>query len=1061
MKTFSLFLILILSSLVSFSQTEMRIMEGRITASEDKSALPGVTIMVKGTSNGTVSNEEGKFRLSVPEGDVLLVFSFIGYESLDYVVSAGQSYLEVALQEKDIDLEGVTIVSTGFQELPLERTTGSFVGINKELIERRVSTNIIDRLEDVTPGLVFNRDRPNLASGESISIRGTATLISSSEPLIVVDNLAYDGPLSSINPNDVESITVLKDAAAASIWGARAGNGVIVITTKKGAFDKPMRVEFNSNVTYIQEPDLFYYPTMTIGSLVDKQTDLYEQGYYNSQLNNIRNPVVNPLAEAFYAHEQGLISSGELEGIVGTLRNSDLRRDRKEYLTRPAVNQQYSLNISGGSAAYNYQVSAGWDKNRGSEVTVDNSRITLSTRQNWKIWKERLQFGVGGFYVQSGSNSAVPSTSSLNPYDRLADENGDHLSVYSDYSIRFKQQMADQLALDWNYVPLDEIGLTPTTTRSKDLRLFLQTDYSILEGLDLSVNYQYWTNRRTSDNYNPVESYLARNLINSLTEIGEDNQLIHHVPMGGILNQNNTQAYSHNLRGQLSYGRTWENHRINAFVGGEFKDQESESYGMRSYGYNAENGTSLPVDYLTRRTNIATGRMENVPFTESFGGITTRFVSYFGNLGYSYQGRYLLNASARKDASNLFGVNTNQKSVPLWSVGTGWILSEESYLKGGFIDFLKLRLSYGYNGNTNPNATALTTANSYAGAQNLLTYLPYLGIRTPPNPELRWERIKITNAGVDFELLGSRLSGSVEYYDKQGLDLLGQIPLFPSSGFSSATLNYAATHTKGWDIVLNSVNTKGSLRWETSLFLSLLKEEVTEIENEPTATQLIDYSPSSPTPALGKPLFSIFSFPFAGLQPSDGAPMGIVEGVASTDYATIYSEATPDNIQFHGSGRPTKFGAIRNTISYKGWSLSANISYRLGYYFRRPSVDFDQINRGGFGHADYERRWQQPGDELTTQVPSDPAKVDAFKTHFYLSSSATVEKGDHIRLQDVRLSYKLAPKNTRTALFRTFEAYCYLNNLGILWKASDKVEDPDYLLSPALFSSAIGFRASF
>lgn len=191
-----------------FSQTQPRNLEGQVTSRNDQRPMTGVNVVLKGTQTGTITDSEGNFTLSVPQGQVVLLFSFIGYQTLEQTVPAGQSKLQAILQELDMNLEEVTVVSTGFQELPLERTTGSFVGIDQELLDRRVSTNIIDRLEDITPGLIFNRDQPNLENGESISIRGTATLISSSEPLIVVDNLAYDGPLSSINPNDVESMTV-------------------------------------------------------------------------------------------------------------------------------------------------------------------------------------------------------------------------------------------------------------------------------------------------------------------------------------------------------------------------------------------------------------------------------------------------------------------------------------------------------------------------------------------------------------------------------------------------------------------------------------------------------------------------------------------------------------------------------------------------------------------------------------------------------------------------------------------------------------------------------------
>lgn len=1062
MKSIFLMLVCLAFSSWATAQNGPKILEGKVLGSSDRLPIPGVTVVLKGTTLGTITDEMGAFSISLPSRETTLTVSFIGYKTLEIPVSPNQTTIEVFLTEMDLELDEVSVFSTGFQELPLERTTGSFVGIGQELVDRRVSTNLIDRLEDITPGLIFNRDQPNLEKGESISIRGTATLISNSEPLIVVDNLAYDGPLSSINPNDVESITVLKDAAAASIWGARAGNGVIVVTTKKGKFEQPTRITLTSNYTQIQKPDPFYFPRMSINSLVDKQIELYGNNFYGNQFTNIRNPVVNPLAEALYSFDQGLISNQELESQIQLLRNSDVRQDIDRYLRRPASQQQYAVNIAGGSKIHTFQVSAGWDKNLSSDIAADNSRITLSTQQSWKMAKDRIQVGMGAYYVQASSYNGMPDVVNLFPYDRLADESGNPQEVYRDYSVRFKKQNRDVLAYNWDYNPLDEIGLSPTNTNSNDIRIFTSFNVKLAEGLDFSANYQYWTNTNKTSTHSPETSYFTRDLINTFTEIDPLGNRIHHLPIGGILDQQFYSAFSHNIRSQLSYSKEWNNlHRFNAFVGGEIKDFQSENFSTRSYGYQQENGTSLPVDYVTRRIHYATRLQRNIPFVDDFGGTVNRFVSAFGNFGYSYKDRYLVNASIRRDASNLFGVNTNQKAVPLWSAGSGWIISDEDFLKGKAFDFLKFRVSYGYNGNTNPNVSALTTASSLSGAQNLITRLPYLGINRPPNPELRWEKIKIVNLGTDFELKGGRLSGSLEYFDKQGMDLLGTIAIYPSSGFTQATLNYASTQTRGWDLTLNSINLSGKIKWETSFFLSVVQEEVTHVENLPTPTQLINYSPALPTPAIGRPLFSIFSVPFAGLDPANGAPLGYVDGEPSTNYLRIFTDATPENILFHGSGRPTHFGALRNTVSYRGWSLSANISYRLGYFFKNPSVNYDEVNRGSFQHADYERRWQNPGDELTTTVPSDPGRVDAYRNLFYLSSSAMVEKGDHVRFQDIRFAYQWTGKEGKLSILQNLETYLYLNNLGILWKASKAVKDPDFLFNPNLRSISLGFRARF
>jgi TonB-linked SusC/RagA family outer membrane protein len=1060
-KSYLLLLICMACMPLAMAKNGSRILEGRVLDQMDSSPLPGVNIFVEGTVYGTVTDVSGEFSFEVPQGDLRLKVSYIGYSALSMEVGADQNQLELSLSAEDISLQEVTVVSTGFNEFPLSRTTGSFVGIDQELVERRVSTDLVDRLEDVTPGLIFNRDLSDMNAGKSISIRGTATLISNSEPLIVVDNLAYDGPLSGINPNDVETITVLKDAAAASIWGARAGNGVIVITTKKGSYGQPLQVSLTGNLSFNPTPDPHYYPTMAISSLVDKQMALHEDGYFNSLIGDRRNSVVAPLAELLYSFDQGDISQQELDGGINQYRTADLRVDTEKYLQRTSINQQYALQISGGAKRNTYQLSLGWDKNLNTGIASDLSRITFSANQEWSFVKNRLKVQTGIYGIKAGTQEGTPNVAGLFPYEALADDQGNPLEVYRDFSVRFKNSVSDVVALPWSYYPLNEIGLSTMNSNRNELRLNAGLNFKITEELDWSANYQYWNSQSETQALDPLESYNTRNLINSLTQVGESGEVSFPVPLNGILDQRNSSPFSHNFRTRLNFSKNWSVHRVDAFVGGELKDYQGENYGITSYGYDRGNGTSLPVDYLTRYVNLGTQRLQNIPFTEEFGGSTNRFVSAFGNVGYSYKDKYLFNGSLRRDASNLFGVNTNQKSVPLWSTGLGWIVSEEEFLKVNAISFLKLRWSYGYNGNTNSNVTAVTTATSYSGASNLLTQLPYMSLRTPPNPALKWERIKIVNTGIDFEFWRGRLGGSVEYYQKRGQDLLAPTPLFLSSGFTDATLNYASTRTKGWDFVINSRNLKGAFQWTTNFFLSLLQEEVTDVENNPTATQLINYSPSLPTPAIGKPIYSIFSFYYAGLNPSDGAPMGIVDGEPSTDYGRIFSEATQENIMYHGSGRPTRFGALRNTFSYKGWILSANISYRLGYYFKRPSVNYDELNRGNITHADYENRWRAPGDELGTTVPSDPEKVDAYRTQFYLRSAATISKGDHVRFQDVRFSKTWDKEIGKQKSISHLETYVYLNNLGILWKSSKEVKDPDFLVQPNLFSISLGLRARF
>ena len=1030
-------------------------LKGKIISKNGGLPVPGANIIVKGTLTGTVSDDMGFFELRLPEGNHLLKISFIGFVSGETEVRIPEMQLfNISLEEEEVSLQEFQVVSTGFQELSPERTTGSFAQIGNDLFNRRVSTNVLDRISDVTPGLQVVNDGFSANAQPQILIRGSSTILAESAPLIVVDNMTYDGPLSSINPNDVESITVLKDAAAASIWGARAGNGVIVVTTKRGKTGQSLKVSFNANATWGQQPDLYYQPQMSISSFVDQEVKLFDRGFYNGQVDSYLKSRLSPVVETLLQFRQGEITLQEKDQALLGFKQQDVRGDLEDYFYRPSLSQQYSLGISGGSQFYSYSFSAGWDDNRSSRMTDQNSRLTLSSRQDWKGAGNKLKVGVGTYWTLARSESAVPDIGNFFAYDRLTDEQGTPLPVYRSYSNRFKSSVMDMGLLNWDYYPLDEIGLSPRNTQGNEMRVNADLSYQLLPGLSATAFYQYWNSDSQSAFLQPLESYYAREQVNVFSYLDSGGALVRPLPVGGILDETRENAYSHNLRTQLNWDNVFNSvHEVHVLGGFELKDLQAKGSNGRSYGYNADLGISQPVDYIGNYIQLPSGFAGKIPFLDGFKGTVNRYLSAFANAGYSFQNRYLVNASARVDKSNLFGVNTNQKTVPLWSAGLGWIASEEKFLDVDWISFLKLRATYGYNGNTNPNATAYTTASYFGAGSNSVVGKPFLGVLTPPNPELRWERIKILNLGLDFELWKGRWSGSAEVYSKTGLDLMGSTPLFPSSGFYSAVLNYASTQTNGMDLNLSYRVSRAGLQWTSSFFYSLIRERVTDFENTPTATQIMNSQPGAEVPVKGKPLHHLFSYPWAGLNPDTGAPMGWIEGTASEDYNALIQLAE-EQLVYHGSSRPTNFGAWRNQLDWKDWSLSVNLTYRLGYYFRDLSVDYDNINRGIITHSDFDSRWQQPGDQ--SGIPADPEMVDPSRNVFYLKSSALVEKGDHVRIQDIRLSRQIT-----ISKFSQFQVYAYANNLGILWKASDRVKDPDNRLRPLPKTLALGIQMAF
>ncbi|WP_297337990.1 SusC/RagA family TonB-linked outer membrane protein [Algoriphagus sp.] len=1031
---------------------------GKLTDDSTKDPLPGAFILVSGQAASAVSDEAGLYSLSLPKGNYELTVSFVGFKSIQQDIELEADLkMDFALIPEDFSLSEVEVVSTGYQEIPKERVTGSFVQLDQDLVNRRVSTSILDRIEDVSSGVIFNR---TTGGSDPINIRGRATLFGNTTPLIVIDNLPYEGSLESINPNDVESITILKDAAAASIWGARAGNGVIVITTKSGKFDQPLRFSFQANTNLIEKPDLFYAPQMEINDFIAQERSLFDAGYYNSMITSIARPPLSPVVETLLQVREGTLSAAEGDRMLSELGRYDSRRELLNYYYRPAVNQQYAFQASGGGAAHHFNFSGGFDRNAASVIGNEEDRVTLNARQTWKLLGQKLQISTG-IYLSRGRSIQTTELPNPRPYERLADESGNPLPIVASLSNRFVESTADTDLLDWRYIPLNEIGKRNQRSTSLDFRGNLDLVYQILPGLQAEARYQYWTNQLEQRNLESPELYEIRDQINRYTQVGEDGTLSFPIPRGERFTSGHSNSISHNLRTNLRYHLKNKDHEWNALAGWELRDLTILSDEMQYFGYDDQRGLSMPVDYFTRFPQFQNpGLSLTIPYGGEHSGITDRYISYFGNLGYSFKNKYLLTASARKDLSNLFGVETNQRGVPLWSAGAGWIISEEAFYNWSKLPYLKLRLTYGFNGNADKNTTAFTTVN-YSNNHPYIPGYRYAFISNPPNPTLRWERIGIWNMALDFESKSGRVSGSLEFYNKNGNDLIGETEVPDSNGIYQYRGNFSSTQTRGFDITLTTQNLKSSLDWSTQFLISGWKDEVTEFEGARSAIQYFGSNATNVIPLEGRPLFSIYSLPWAGLDPTNGNPLGFFNEEPSDNYLGILTSATPESIRFHGSARPTLFGSVRNNLAWKGFSLSMNITFRLGYYFRRSSVDYTALSRGQVTHSDYSLRWQNPGDELTTQVPSQPPVFNSLRHTFYQVSSVLVERGDHVRLQDIRLGYSWSRSTSPSLPVEGMELYAYFNNLGLIWKATDQPIDPDFPTLKPQRSAAIGLRIDF
>ena len=982
---------------------------------------------------------------------------------LSHQVVNSQSIQET-LSRDTVMLEEV-LISTGYQTLPAERMTGSFERVDEKELSRQISTDVISKLDGIVPSMLFDKRG---AAANGILVRGLSSFSSSaSRPLIILDNFPYEGDLNAINPNDVASITLLKDAASASIWGARAGNGVLVITTKRGQFGQPFRLSATSNVTVQEKPDLFYQPRIGSSDYIDNEIMLFNRGVYDAKLMDTRTwPAVTPVVDILDQQRRGLISNGEATAMIDAFRHRDLRNDESRFLYRNAVMQQYALNLRGGSNRVNTLLSAGFDRNLQAERGNTNTRTTVRSQTSVRPI-DNLMIDVGVAYSASKREANHPGAIGMGtiggmyPYGSLIDENGNPAVIVRDRRQGYADTAGNGRLLDWQYRPYEELQMADNTTKSQNLIFNLSARYQLRPWLSAEARGQYETQWTDAQELHHEESYYVRNLINSFTQLTDD-AVIRPIPLGAIQDASRSRMQAYGLRGQLNVRHDWDRHSIAAIAGGEVRHASTESSRHLLYGYDRDLRMGQGVDYVNRYPRYTNPSSQAyIGFGDNNGYTVSRFVSTFANASYTFNRRYTASASLRSDASNLFGVATNDKWSPFWSVGVAWDLGAEPFYYWDAIPLLKFRMTYGHAGNVDNGNPAVTTL-QYRGYTRLGRF-QYAIVDNPPNPELRWENVATWNIGLDFASKARHIRGSVEYYVKTSSDLIASMIADPTIGFNTLKRNSAAIRSEGVDLSLQGQVGNKRFGWIGNLMFSYNRNVVREYYGIPVTMASLVGEGNLTTRLVGQTPYALASYRFAGLDSETGDPLGYLNGELSREYSSINRNASEADIKVHGSALATTFGAFRNTISWKAFSLSANITYRFGYFFRRNTVGYYSFLSGSptVMHGDYYKRWQKPGDENHTTVPSMTIPANSQRDAFYRDSEATVERGDHIRLQDVNMTYSFSLPNNKVKAIRQIRATLYARNLGLLWRANGADLDPDYLSAPAMRSIAVGLSMDF
>lgn len=1073
--------------------------------------LVGASVLIKGSSKSTRTLDKGLFVIFGPM-KATLVFSYIGYGNQEIQVRGEDALkpMHVVLKPASTDLEGVSIVGTGYQEIPKERATGSFEVITAKQLEHSTSPSLLRRLEGITTSMDFRNDtRPTNSSTynknntsilNTLSIRGRNTLenlLSSNftgSPLVVIDGIASAYSIDFVNPDDVESITVLKDAASASIWGSRAANGVLVIKTKKGGFNRDPRVSFNSNVTASDKIDLFYARMMSVSDFIDAQQYRFEREYPLADYPLGSSPLgavdlvqaqypASPVFEILNSQRNGSIDGATAKARLDALRGNDVRRDYNRYFLQNPVTQQYSLSIDGGSKAVAYRLSGGYTHILENTKKAGADRFSLAYNGAFKLTRN-LTLNSTIAYIQnnkSGQSTASPFTGAFKeapiyPYTRLADEMGNPLVVPRDYRPAFLDLLESTYGskiLNMRWRPLDDINEGSLKERAQTLDLNASAIYQISKVFSANLTYNYSKTQLLARDLAGADSYYMRNLINRYTNPTTFDRPI---PLGGQYLTTDSRSEQHTLRGLLNASKNWnDRHEISAVAGVDVSQDFGTNQLMRFYGYDEKTlRFNTLLDYKTfhpflfkTADGASTGSIpaENFDITDN----KVRTYSVFSNIAYTYNQKYSLSASARKDASSEFGSGTNRRGTPFFSLGAAWDISKEGFFDFPALSYLKLRATYGYNGNVNPRVTADPRI-EYKGSNNGTTGLPYATAdNVYSNKELRPERTGMFNLGLDFTSKGNRISGTVEYYDKRTKDLIKDAMTDPTLGYNRIVFNSGNLHGYGIDANLNTLNIRGrGFSWNSNFLFSYNRVKVTKLYTAPNTLAYIATGEGNGNYNEGYDLNRIFAWRWMGLDPQTGDPRVILNGKTMTIKGAEpeLATATVSDLRYMGSGVPVYYGSFRNTFSFKGFSASFNLLYKLGYYARRPIYSMVQYatlfsSFDNIQGEEYARRWQKPGDERTTNVPSmlyssgfDGSNRDLI----YRQSDINIIKADHIRLQEINLSYSF--QKTKGFL-KNPRVYANVNNLGILWRANKVHVDPDIQDYPTPRQYSFGFSTNF
>lgn len=1062
---------------LNFAEQKDVIVRGVVNDGEGN-PLPGASVVIKGTSIGTSTDFDGNFELKTSDlYNKTLVFSFIGMTSKE-VVYKGQKKMTIVLSDDTKLLDEVVV--TGYQTISKERATGAYSKIGDDILSKRPVTNITSALTGMVPGLSTNVD----GNGNiNLMVRGKGTLSGDSTPLIVVDGFAIDEGLESINPNDIQDITVLKDAASTSIYGARAANGVIVITTKRSK-EKKIRVSYNAFIKLSDKYDLDYSMRM-----LDSKTQI------NRDRALIQNGLINNLpAEGDWRKDFSLAQSLLLENKLGRglsdeelnrelerLAGYDYKDDVNKYLLRNAFEQQHNISIEGSSERNSFRLSVLYsnDLTGYKYNSINKGIITLNDLYKFN---DKLTLGVNStinlskFCLNGSSYNEMRGL--ITPYQRLIDDSGNFTSMPSSYYGPYRQYMEDRMPYkNWNYNNLEEARNRDKSFDKLGLRLQTKLNYKINDNFNFSTQFQYTTNKIHNRVLNSEKTFYVRDLVNTFssnkTDKGGTTYLYHPegFDKGAILQESNYTNSSYNFRAQLDYKKSFGKHHLSFLLGTEVIANEFVSPPQRQImGYDPDTFTGNTFDFtkdlVYHNRNQGQTNLAGI-FGNGFRNETrtyNRFFSGYFNAAYSYDDKYTASLSMRTDASNFVSASTQDKFSPFWSIGSMWNIHKENFIRDNydFINRLSLRSSFGVVGlpAARSSLSALTTL-GYGINREYGENIPYANIISYGLSDLTWEKSYTFNVGVDFSMFRNKFYGSLEFYNKKSTDVISQRKVStiinPNKILSG---NFSDVLNRGVEMQLGvQFEPVKGLQWNSTLNASYNYNEVLKFDNP---NNIASTYLGSNFFVEGRPTDHLYTYRWLGVD-DKGAGIVSINGERTVLDKTIPSnntidyqagETVDDFLDYQGRVTPVVYSSLINSLKYKNFSLTFIVSGKFGHKFMLPGIQTGYLSYGNYSASKTtELGWtrENPNTATPMTTPSTQEDADLMKENgnnwknYYNRGSDLVRNASFIRFEEIYFGYDLPKSFLSKCHLNGATIYAQLKNVGLLWTANKENIDPEYI----------------